>query len=253
MSITAYPLQWPPGLPRSKTREAGRFKATLPGALKNVEDSLRFFAGDSFKKLDGVVLSSNVTLGAVRPVDPGVAVWFTWDSMGVCIAVDRYTTVESNLRAVHHIIEARRVELRHGTLALVRATFQGLLALPAPPGAEWWQILGVAQTADAATTKDAYRKLASAHHPDRGGNAERMSTINDAYRLSAACLQIIRMDKMGARTCEATVRAVRAVDRGATVTEAAKKHGVDRRTIQRARKKSLNNQRKLDLGQESEK
>ena len=31
--------------------------------------------------------------------------------------------------AIHHIIEARRVELRHGTLALVRATFAGFLAL----------------------------------------------------------------------------------------------------------------------------
>jgi hypothetical protein len=57
------------------------------------------------------------------PADPGVAVWFTWDGMQVCIAVDRYQKVASNLQAIHHIIEARRVELRHGTLALVRASF----------------------------------------------------------------------------------------------------------------------------------
>jgi hypothetical protein len=66
-------------------------------------------------------LDPHASLGASRPSDPGVAVWFTWDGLGVCIAVDRYQTVEANLQAIHHIIEARRTELRHGTLALVRA------------------------------------------------------------------------------------------------------------------------------------
>ena len=52
----------------------------------------------------------------------------------MCIPVDRYNSVEANLQAIHHIIEARRVELRHGTLALVRASFTGFKALPAPAG-----------------------------------------------------------------------------------------------------------------------
>src|SRR5512146_2624661 len=127
--VNAYPLTWPPQFPRAKAREKGAFKTSLAGALGNVQDSLRRFAADSGKKLDQLVISSNVTLGVQRPDDPGVAVWFVWDGMQVCIAVDRYATVEGNLQAIHHIIEARRVELRHGTLALVRATFTGFLSL----------------------------------------------------------------------------------------------------------------------------
>jgi len=183
-SVSAYPLHWPPGFARAKSREKGAFKTTLIGAIKNVSDSLRRFAIDSEKTVDSIVMSSNVTLGVNHPSDPGVAVWFVWDGMGLCIAVDRYQSVEANLQAIHHIIEARRVELRHGTLALVRATFQGFLSLPAPAGKEWWQVLGLKENATSEEVKAAYRKLASEHHPDKGGDAARMAEINEAYRVA---------------------------------------------------------------------
>src|SRR5690606_9175442 len=140
MTVSAFPLQWPAGFPRAKSREKGAFKTTLAGALNNVQDSLRKFASDSGKKLESLVISSNVTLGVQNPADSGVAIWFTWDGMTVCIPVDRYLRVEANLQAIHHIIEARRTELRHGTLALVRATFSGFLALPTPKGSAWWEV-----------------------------------------------------------------------------------------------------------------
>jgi hypothetical protein len=145
-----------------------------------VQDSLRLFATDSGKKLESLTISSNVTLGAHKPADPGVAVWFTWDGLGICIAVDRYSSVESNLQAIHHIIEARRVELRHGTLALVRATFTGFKALPAPAGKQWHEVLGVEPTASRDDINAAYRRLASEAHPDKGGSAERMAEVNRA-------------------------------------------------------------------------
>lgn len=185
-TATAFPLTWPSGFPRAKLREKGAFKTTLAGALGNVQDSLRRFAVDSGKKLDGLVISSNVTLGVQRPADPAVAVWFAWDGLGVCIAVDRYLTVEANLQAIHHIIEARRVELRHGTLALVRATFAGFLSLPAPGQREWWNVLGVHQGAHQEAIKTAYRRLAGEHHPDKGGDSARMAEINEAYRKATA-------------------------------------------------------------------
>jgi hypothetical protein len=181
MTATAYPLTWPESFPRAKWREQGKFKTALPAALKNVESSLRLFAGDSGKKLEGLVLSSNVTLGMASPADPGVAVWFTWDGLGVCIAVDRYQTVASNLQAIHHIIEARRVELRHGTLALVRATFQGFRALPAPAAKRsWWDVLSLPRDASRDDIKAAFRRLASAAHPDKGGSHDRMVELNAA-------------------------------------------------------------------------
>ena len=128
-TINAFPLTWPSQFPRTRIREKGQFRSTLSSALKNVRHSLELFARDSEKELQDLIISSNVTLG-VKPDDTGVAVWFTWDGMQVCIPVDRYSSVESNLQAIHHIIESRRVELRHGTLALIRATFHGFKSLP---------------------------------------------------------------------------------------------------------------------------
>lgn len=183
MTATAYPLTWPPQFARTKYREDGRFKTELPSAIKNVQRSLEGFARDSGKSLKNLIISSNVTLGANNPADPGVAVWFTWDGLGVCIAVDRYSRVEANLQAIHHIIEARRTELRHGTLALVRATFTGFAALPAPASEHWAAVLGFApgSIANIDDVEAAYRKLRSQHHPDKGGNAEQFQRIQRAY------------------------------------------------------------------------
>ena len=180
MTASAFPLSWPTTFPRAASREKGKFQTTLAGALKNVQQSLHMFAKDSDTELQGLVISSNVTLGVQRPEDPGVAVWFTWDKLQVCIAVDRYATVEGNLQAIHHIIEARRTELRHGTLALVRATFQGFKALPKPAGTDWWQVLGVPRTAARAEIEAAYKRLASQNHPDKGGSTAAMTAINQA-------------------------------------------------------------------------
>ena len=188
---TAYPLTWPDHIPRSKSREKGKFSVSLSTALSNVLTSIRLFAKDSGKAMSGIVISSNVTLGAERPEDPGVAVWFVWDGLQVCIPVDRYMTVAANLQAIHHVIEARRVELRHGTLALVRASFMGFKALPPPPGqAQWWDVLGVPRTATRDQIEAAWKAKAKTAHPDTGGSDAAMTALNkakaDALRAVAA-------------------------------------------------------------------
>lgn len=196
MSATAYPLSWPETMPRRKWRDNGAFKTSLSGALKNVKDSLRRFAADSGKAISGIVISSNVTLGEERPADPGVAVWFVWDGLQVCIPVDRYATVAANLQAIHHILEARRTELRHGTLALVRATFTGFQALPAPAGSQkrdWRAVLKMddfdAAKTDAGMIEARYRALAKTRHPDApGGSHDAMAELNEAR--AAALLEI---------------------------------------------------------------
>lgn len=138
--VLPYPLTWPDTIPRRNgARETGQFKTALSGAMKNVQDSLRRFGNLSGKPVQDVVISSNVTLGVNRPADPGVAVWFTWEGQQVCIPVDRYSSVEANVQAIHHVLEARCTELRHGTLALVRATMKGFVALPAPQ--DWRKVL----------------------------------------------------------------------------------------------------------------
>lgn len=177
----AYPLQWPSNLKRSSTREPSRFKTTLAAALANVNGSLRRFGADSGKAVEKIVISSNYSLGDENPDDGGVAVYFVWDGLSVCIAVDRYRRIEWNLQAVHHIIEARRTELRHGTLQLVRAAFTGLAALPPPaPGRNWWEVLDVPQKATIEQINSAFKRLAHAFHPDRGGSDKSMSELNRA-------------------------------------------------------------------------
>lgn len=176
--IAAYPLTWPDFIPRSSRRERGQFKTTLASALNNVETSIRRFGADSGKPLKNIILSSNCTLGVNKPSDPGVAAWFTWDGDQVCIPVDRYETPEANLQAIHHILEARRVELRHGTLALVKASFRGFRALPAPKS--WRDVLGVGATNDFSVVKARYRSLVGKVHPDRGGSHEQMAELNRA-------------------------------------------------------------------------
>ncbi len=183
---TPYPLAWPTTMPRwSGERQTGAFKTSLSTAMNNVENSLRLFGKDSGKDVADVVISSNVTLGQSRPADPGVAIWFKWEGMQICIPVDRYAKVEANLQAIHHVIEARRTELRHGTLALVRATFTGFSALPAPgqqSKRSWRQVLGMLPDVqvDRAAIMAFYRDAARKAHPDMGGSADAMAEVNAA-------------------------------------------------------------------------
>lgn len=178
----AYPLHWPDNWPRSKGQTSSQFKTSLAGALNNVQDSIRRFSSDSGKKIENVVISSNVTLGEQRPADSGVAVYFSWDGITTCICVDRYQKVEDNLQAIHHCIEAERTKLRHGGLNLVRAAFRGYAALP-PPGKSirpYWQVLEVPESSSLPACEAAYKTLAKIHHPDNGGSADKMSVLSAA-------------------------------------------------------------------------
>lgn len=178
-------------MPRTKTKQTSRFKTSLGEALKNVRSSLASFSADSGKAISDLTISSNVTLGNERPADTGVAVWFIWDGLSVCIAVDRYPKVEDNLQAIHHVIEARRTELRHGGLNIVRATFSGFAALPAPANKRpWREVLDLAGS-EGPLTEDVidarYRRLASLRHPDKpGGSHDAMAELNRARNEAVA-------------------------------------------------------------------
>lgn len=186
MTIPPYPLAWPDGMARTSAtgRKRSTFKTTLAGAVKNVADSLRLFGADSGQPVTNVVATTNVggiDLGTKGGADPGVAVWFDWDGAQRCIAVDRYPTPAENLQAIHHILEARRTEVRHGGLVIARSAFRGFVALPAPPGKQSaWQVLGVQQNATAAEIEAAYREKAKKAHPDAGGSNAAMVALNRA-------------------------------------------------------------------------
>ena len=65
---------------------------------------------------------------------------------------------------------------------------------------DYYQLLGVAKTADADTIKSAYRKLALKFHPDRNkesGAAEQFSKINEAYAVLSDSEKRAHFDRYG--------------------------------------------------------
>ena len=47
---------------------------------------------------------------------------------------------------------------------------------------DYYSALGISKTATQQEIKQAYRKLAAKHHPDRGGSTEEFQKIEEAYR-----------------------------------------------------------------------
>ncbi len=186
--IPPYPLLWPEGIKRTARPGSSQFRTTLTGAMKNVQDSLTRFANDSGQKITDLQITSNVGLMG-RPADPGIAVWFNWDGDMRCIAVDKYAKVEDNLQAIHHVVEARRTELRHAGIEMVRTTFKGFrTALPAPNAKKHWHVvLGVDQNATLDQIQAAYRALAR----QRSGT-EFMTELNVARDDAVASLAMMQ-------------------------------------------------------------
>ena len=123
--IPPFPLCWPQGIPRTTRLQTSQFRTPLGGAIKNVEKSLSMFGSDSDKPVSAVVVTSNVNgLTTRAPDDVGVAIWFDWAGGRRCIAVDRYKKVADNLQAIHHVIEADRVKLRHAGIEMVKASYR---------------------------------------------------------------------------------------------------------------------------------
>jgi len=186
-TISPYPLQWPEGRDRipANKRLRSPFRTSFQRAVENVQRSLRGFQRDAGVKIEHVVLSSNVDLMNDNPADPGAAVWFMMDGQWVAFAVDRFRDVASNVQAIHHIIEARRTELRYGGLEIVRQTFRSFIALPSPAGEKkrtWREILGVGQFPTANEIERLYREKAKTAHPDAGGSDAAMAELNWARK-----------------------------------------------------------------------
>ena len=92
------------------------------------------------------------------------------------------------IAAIH--VDRARTELRHGGLHIVRQTFKGFVALPAPEGAmPWREVLGLAGPVTVAEIDRAYRDKAATAHPDKGGSSEAMQQLNRARTEAKAAIQ----------------------------------------------------------------
>lgn len=204
--ITAYPLQWPAGWPRthSSAMRYGKFgtKKTLPGrswtstvditiaqATQRVLDELVRMGIDR----DDIVISTNLTLrldGLPRsdqraPYDAGAAVYWQGPSGARRVmAIDQYYKVEENLAAIAATLDAMRAIERHGGAQILDRAFTGFTALPAPTVEKHWREV-FEFAGELPITRDQlrrrYRELASTRHPDReGGSDTAMSELNIA-------------------------------------------------------------------------
>ena len=176
---TAYPLQWPPGWPRTAPdkRERSRFDTTVHRALGFIEEEVRRLGAKA------LVISSNYTLGP-SPEDVGVCAYFEFDGLQAAMPCDRWMRVEDNLHSIAKTIEAMRGIERWGAKNMIKAAFTGFVALPAPASRRPWRdVLGVKDVgAGAAELVEAsYKRLRSRHHPDKGGTAERFNEVQLAY------------------------------------------------------------------------
>lgn len=212
-SPTRYPLQWPVGWKRTpaSSRGVGRFnkKRTQTtrygdGTTHSWQRSEDVTIGEATNRLLAelermgvreydVVISSNLQLrldglprsGQAQPADPGVAVYWRDAGRDRCMAIDLYSKVEQNIAALAATIDAMRAIERHGGASILDRAFTGFTALPAPIVAgmsrPWWEVLQVPRDAKREDVKAAYRRLASAAHPDKeGGSHERMAELNAA-------------------------------------------------------------------------
>lgn len=212
MTISAHPLQWPEGWPRTQAarRIRAKFSAktqrtsftTYSGqrSLTLAEGRIRVMEelGRMGVKDDDIVISTDVRLrldglprsGEPEPKDPGAAVyWETKKGERRVMAIDQYTKVADNLAAIGATLAAMRAIERHGGAQILDRAFTGFAALPAPSAGdkrEWWEVLDVNPEASGDEIKAAYRKLAAKHHPDKGGDPDIMAEVNRAYEEAQA-------------------------------------------------------------------
>lgn len=130
----------------------------------------------------GILLSSNYTLGVENPSDPGVCAYFEWDGLRLAIPCDRWDRISHNIQAIALTVEAMRGMERWGAKHMIRAMFTGFKQL-ANKGhdPQWWITLGVGPNSGAAEVKEAYRRLAQEHHPDKNGDPDVFRRIQVAY------------------------------------------------------------------------
>lgn len=188
--INAYPLQWPPGWPRTTQHRPSKFGTyTFEQMRREVLRELKLL------RATDIVISSNLRLrqdgypysGQRQPDDVGLAVYFKLNGEDQCIPCDKWNRIEDNLRAIVKTIEALRGLERWGAKEMVNAAFRGFKALPAQAivtpftAKPWHEVLEVAPTASAETVKAAYRSLLLRHHPDQGGDEARFHDVQRAW------------------------------------------------------------------------
>lgn len=189
---TAYPLQWPSGRKRTDRyyREQAKFDVSLARARDNIIAEITRLCGGRYARDPAIVISTNLNLrrdglplaNQRAPEDPGVAVYFMYKKRQMSFACDRWLKIEHNMQAIAKTIEALRGIERWGSGDMLEAAFTGFTALPPPDATRTWrEVLGVPpDERSLVEVRLAYRRRASAAHPDKGGSHDEMTALNVA-------------------------------------------------------------------------
>lgn len=191
--IEAYPLHWPVGYKRNNNRVRSRFQVTPDKAQQNLRNELWQL------KASSIIISSNVSVrkdGSLysdqlsAPLnDPGIAIYFKYKGKDVVMCCDKYERPFENIHALGLCIGGLRTIERHDVSEFLERAFTGFKALPETISKAWYQILGIDKLSNAFQIKEAYRRMAQAHHPDAGGSVEMFNKINVAYQQALASLK----------------------------------------------------------------
>lgn len=192
--IPAFPLQWPEGWPRAKSRIYGKFfkgERDADGIMRqrnlSIEDSIkrvRFQLAKMRVSDDDMVVSTNLKLNLSgnprgdqgEPTDPGVAVyWQPKNGPMKVMAIDQYYKVRDNIAAIASTLEAMRKIEQHGGATILDRAFTGFTALPTPESVGWRTVLG--NLPDLATAELVYKQKAK-EAAAAGGDHNRMVKLN---------------------------------------------------------------------------
>lgn len=179
-----FPLQWPEGSPRAKSRRKSPFSKvrSLEQTRQNLFRQLYASGGQN------LTLSTNIPTrndgqpysNWKQPSDPGVACYFTRKGKRLVVAADAFVRVEDNIHALACLIEDLRKHERYGVGQMVDQAYTGFAALPPPVREEkpWWEVLGVNESDDLWWIEAVFKKALKTHHPDVGGSGEVMVELN---------------------------------------------------------------------------
>lgn len=175
----AYPLKWPEGWPRARSRRGAPFKVPAGQAKREMYEELaRLGARDVIVSTDQPLNRDGTATLRRSWNDPGVAVYFLRKGKRVVLACDQFDNMPDNMRAIGKTIEAMRGIERWGASDMLDRAFTGFTAIAAPE--QWWQVLGLAESATIAQIDAAWRQHMQAAHPDRGGSDAAAARLNAA-------------------------------------------------------------------------
>jgi hypothetical protein len=126
----AYPLAWPIGYKRTKSRTKSLFKQTPDNAQKHLRDEISrlgasnlIVSSNCMVRNDGFVYSD---MSNSKIEDPGVAIYFKYKGKEITMCCDTYERVWENIYALAKGIESIRAIERYGISEFMERAFTDL-------------------------------------------------------------------------------------------------------------------------------